>query len=205
MMMSVSADRSVLERLRTDLRGTLVLEGDADYDTARQAWNLAVDQHPVAVATPADVPDVQAIMAAAREGGYGVTTQPNGHGADGDQERERLVAQHHDQQAVVERNQMTEPARAQRMRLLLHAQRSLVRRVHHAAPAVAEPRGQRQPGVPVCRVARAQRRAQNPRCSAAISCATAGTGPMTSIAFWPRANSSRHGRSSVGFSVCAPV
>ncbi|NUT57905.1 MAG: FAD-binding oxidoreductase, partial [Agromyces sp.] len=81
--MSVS-DRAALERLRSDLQGTIVLEGDADYDTARQPWNLAVDQRPAAVATPADVADVQAIIAAAREGGYGVTTQPNGHGADGD-------------------------------------------------------------------------------------------------------------------------
>ena len=51
--MSVSADRSVLERLRSDLQGTLVLEGDADYDTARLPWNLAVDQRPAAIATPA--------------------------------------------------------------------------------------------------------------------------------------------------------
>jgi FAD/FMN-containing dehydrogenase len=84
MKMSVSADRSVLERLRSDLQGTLVLEGDADYDTARLPWNLAVDQRPAAIATPADVADVQAIIAVAREGGFGVTTQPNGHGADGD-------------------------------------------------------------------------------------------------------------------------
>lgn len=82
--MSVSTDRSVLERLRSDLQGTLVLEGDPDYDTARLPWNLAIDQRPAAVATPADVADVQAIVRAAREGGYGVTTQPNGHGADGD-------------------------------------------------------------------------------------------------------------------------
>lgn len=83
MTMSVS-DRAALERLRSDLQGTIVLEGDPDYDTARQPWNLAVDQRPAAVATPADVADVQAIIAAARDGGYGVTTQPNGHGADGD-------------------------------------------------------------------------------------------------------------------------
>ena len=84
MKMSDSSDRTVLDRLRADLQGTLVLPGDADYDTARQPWNLAVDQRPAAIATPADVADVQAILRTAREGGYGVTTQPNGHGADGD-------------------------------------------------------------------------------------------------------------------------
>ena len=77
-------DSTHLDRLRSDLGGTLVLAGDPDYDTARLAWNLAVDQRPAAIATPADVADVQAIVRAAREGGYGVTTQPNGHGADGD-------------------------------------------------------------------------------------------------------------------------
>lgn len=84
MKMSDSSDRTVLDRLRADLQGTLVLPDDADYDTARQPWNLAVDQRPAAIATPADVADVQSILRAAREGGYGVTTQPNGHGADGD-------------------------------------------------------------------------------------------------------------------------
>jgi FAD/FMN-containing dehydrogenase len=77
-------DSAQLDRLRSDLQGTLVLEGDPDYDTARLPWNLAIDQRPVAIATPADVADVQAILRAARDGGYGVTTQPNGHGADGD-------------------------------------------------------------------------------------------------------------------------
>jgi len=33
----------------------------------------------------------------------------------------------------------------------------------------------------------------------------AGTGPITRTSFWPRAKTSRQGRSSVGFSACAPV
>ena len=52
---------------------------------------------------------------------------------------------------------------------------------------------------------RAQRRFQNERCSAAISSSTSGTGPITSTAFWPRAKTSRQGRSSVGFSGWLPV
>jgi hypothetical protein len=82
--MSITPDLSTLERLRDDLSGTIVLAGDADYDVARLPWNLAVDQRPAAVATPADVADVQAIVRAAAEAGLRVTTQPNGHGAEGD-------------------------------------------------------------------------------------------------------------------------
>lgn len=76
------ARATALEDLRTDLTGTLVLPGDDDYDAARAPWNLSVDQRPAAVATPADVADVRAILAAAASAGLGVTTQPNGHGAD---------------------------------------------------------------------------------------------------------------------------
>ena len=51
---------------------------------------------------------------------------------------------------------------------------------------------------------RTQRR-QKSRCSAAISSSTAGTGPTTRSAFWPRVKTSRQGRSSVGFSAWSPV
>ncbi|WP_394554940.1 FAD-binding oxidoreductase [Agromyces sp. MMS24-JH15] len=80
-----------LEDLRSQLTGTLVLPGEPEYDAARAAWNLAVDQRPAAVATPADVADVQAIVRAARAAGLGVSTQPNGHGADADLEGVVLV------------------------------------------------------------------------------------------------------------------
>ena len=85
MKMSDSSDRTVLDRLRADLQGTLVLPGDADYDTAR----TAVEPQPSTSAprrspTPADVADVQAILRAAarRRAGTASPRQPNGHGAE---------------------------------------------------------------------------------------------------------------------------
>ena len=42
---SRSFDR-VVDDLRTELDGRLVRPGDPDWDQARAAWNLAVDQHP---------------------------------------------------------------------------------------------------------------------------------------------------------------
>ena len=41
-----------LRELGAVIDGDVVLPGDATWDTARQAWNLAVDQRPVAVVYP---------------------------------------------------------------------------------------------------------------------------------------------------------
>ncbi|WP_460569414.1 FAD-binding oxidoreductase [Humibacter soli] len=70
--------------LRSRLTGRLVLPGDNDYNDAKRAWNLGVEQHPAAVAVPAGVSDVQQIVRAAAEAGLGVLTQPNGHSAGAD-------------------------------------------------------------------------------------------------------------------------
>ncbi|MRG60333.1 FAD-binding protein [Agromyces sp. CFH 90414] len=80
-MTAVPFDPSVLESLRTSVRGRVVLPDDADYAAARLPWNLAVEQWPAAIVEPADAADVQAVLRIAREAGAGVTTQPNGHGA----------------------------------------------------------------------------------------------------------------------------
>ena len=61
--------------------GTLTLPGDDGWDLARQAWNLSADQHPAAVATPADADDVRAVVDFARENGMRVAPQGTGHGA----------------------------------------------------------------------------------------------------------------------------
>jgi hypothetical protein len=67
--------------LRQRLAGDLTVPDDDGWDTARQAWNLAVDQRPVAVAEPETVSDVQAVVDFAREQGLAVAAQGTGHGA----------------------------------------------------------------------------------------------------------------------------
>ncbi|MFN8122115.1 MAG: FAD-binding oxidoreductase [Thermoleophilia bacterium] len=62
------------------VRGTVTLPGDARWDTARAAYNLAVDQRPRAVVRAACAEDVQAVMRAARELGLRVAPQGTGHG-----------------------------------------------------------------------------------------------------------------------------
>jgi FAD/FMN-containing dehydrogenase len=67
--------------LRTGLQGGLVLPGDEEWDEARQAWNLAVDQRPAAVALPETAEDVVAIVDFAREHGLRIAPQGTGHNA----------------------------------------------------------------------------------------------------------------------------
>jgi FAD/FMN-containing dehydrogenase len=67
--------------LRQKLMGALTIPGDESWDTARQAWNLAVDQRPVAVAEVETVADVVAVVDFARERGLRVAPQGTGHNA----------------------------------------------------------------------------------------------------------------------------
>jgi FAD/FMN-containing dehydrogenase len=76
--MSVHVDP---ELLALDLDGTLTVPGDSGWDQARQAWNLAVDQQPAAVATVASVRDVQTVLTESRRAGLRVAAQSTGHNA----------------------------------------------------------------------------------------------------------------------------
>ncbi|MBJ7332545.1 MAG: FAD-binding oxidoreductase [Solirubrobacteraceae bacterium] len=75
---------SVIDRLadlRARVRGTVTTPNDPGWDTARQAWNLAVDQRPAVVVEAAGADDVEATVLAAREAGLRVAVQGTGHGA----------------------------------------------------------------------------------------------------------------------------
>ena len=54
-----------LTALAQEIAGRVGTPADADWDSARAAWNLAVDQRPAAVAIPATDDDVVAIVDAA--------------------------------------------------------------------------------------------------------------------------------------------
>lgn len=70
-----------LEALALDLDGRLVRPTDTDWDQARAAWNLTVDQAPTAVALPESVRDIQTIVRAAGRLGLRVAPQATGHNA----------------------------------------------------------------------------------------------------------------------------
>ena len=67
--------------LRARVEGDIVLPGDDDWDAARLAWNLAIDQHPALVALPESAADVAAVVSYAVENELRVAMQGTGHGA----------------------------------------------------------------------------------------------------------------------------
>ncbi|HOZ56910.1 MAG TPA: FAD-binding protein [Nakamurella multipartita] len=74
-------DRAVAHSLRGLCAGDVQLPGDPGYDAARQAWNLAVDQRPAAVARPADARQTAQVVRAAAAAGLRVAPQTTGHNA----------------------------------------------------------------------------------------------------------------------------
>jgi hypothetical protein len=63
------------------LQGKIFFPPDLDFDEARQAWNLAVDQRPAAVVFPQSAQDVVAAVAFAAETGQRIAAQGTGHNA----------------------------------------------------------------------------------------------------------------------------
>lgn len=70
-----------LDDLRQRLHGAVVAPGDADWDRARQAWNVAFDQRPALVAQPETAADVQQLVAFAATHDLQVAPQSTGHNA----------------------------------------------------------------------------------------------------------------------------
>ena len=70
-----------LHELADRLAGDVVLPGDEAWDAARQAWNLAVDQRPVAVVYPESADDVVATVRFAAERGLRIAFNAGGHNA----------------------------------------------------------------------------------------------------------------------------
>ena len=70
-----------IQFLRAHCSGIVVTPEDPGWDEARQAWNLVVDQRPVAVVVVESADDVIAVMRFAREAGLRVAPQTTGHNA----------------------------------------------------------------------------------------------------------------------------
>ena len=68
-------------RLSDLMTGRVVVPSDADWDAARQVFNLALDVQPAAVAFPRDERDVVAAVDYARQHGLRVAPQATGHNA----------------------------------------------------------------------------------------------------------------------------
>ncbi|MGX7680376.1 FAD-binding protein [Jatrophihabitans sp. DSM 45814] len=67
------------DALASCIRGRIVTPTDVDWDHARSAWNLAVDQRPEAVVFVADTADVAAVIRYAASHNLRVAPQSGGH------------------------------------------------------------------------------------------------------------------------------
>ena len=74
------ADRD-LKVLEAAISGQVSVRGQAGYDQARQAWNLAVDERPYVVVVAESASDVVQAVRYARAHGMRVAPQGTGHGA----------------------------------------------------------------------------------------------------------------------------
>jgi FAD/FMN-containing dehydrogenase len=63
------------------IKGRVATQSDPDWDDARRAFNLVVDQHPSAVAFVEGAGDISTVIRFASERGLKVTAQGTGHGA----------------------------------------------------------------------------------------------------------------------------
>jgi FAD/FMN-containing dehydrogenase len=70
-----------LRALGGDIAGDVILPGDDGWDAARQAWNLAVEQRPVAVVLPESVDDIVPTVVFAAEKGLRIAFNAGGHNA----------------------------------------------------------------------------------------------------------------------------
>jgi FAD/FMN-containing dehydrogenase len=74
---------SVLDALRSRLRGTLLIRGDARYDIARRVWNGAIDRYPSCIVGCADAEDVSHAVRVAADHGLRMTVRGGGHNVAG--------------------------------------------------------------------------------------------------------------------------
>jgi FAD/FMN-containing dehydrogenase len=66
--------------LRSKVGGQLIIPGDADYDGARLAWDLTVQQWPAAIVFARDAADIAESIRFAEREGLAVAVQSTGHG-----------------------------------------------------------------------------------------------------------------------------
>lgn len=71
---------NLLEEMQTRVKGAVIVPGDANYEEARQAWNMTVDQHPSVIVMAASAADVVEAVRFANVQNLSIAVQATGHG-----------------------------------------------------------------------------------------------------------------------------
>jgi FAD/FMN-containing dehydrogenase len=73
-------DLQRLDELRARVSGQVIISNDDGYDTARQAWNLTVNQHPALIVVAENADDIVEAVRFAEAQGLEVSVKATGHG-----------------------------------------------------------------------------------------------------------------------------
>ncbi len=76
-------EEKVVTELKSQVRGEVIVAGDAHYDEARKVYNAMIDKRPDVVVRCTGVADVIAAVKAARAGGLNVAIRGGGHSVPG--------------------------------------------------------------------------------------------------------------------------
>ncbi|MFM0168001.1 FAD-binding oxidoreductase [Paraburkholderia sediminicola] len=79
----VNVSSSVVDELKTAMRGQVLLPGDASFDEARSIWNAMIDRRPAIILRCAGVADVRRGVAFARDNGLPLAIRGGGHNIGG--------------------------------------------------------------------------------------------------------------------------
>jgi len=74
---------TAIDGLRTQVRGEVIVPGDAAYEEARKVYNGMIDKHPAAVVRCSGPADVAAVIALARTDGFDLSVRGGAHSAPG--------------------------------------------------------------------------------------------------------------------------
>jgi len=74
---------TVLDLMRTELRGPVIAPGDPEYDGCREIYNAMIDRHPAAMVKCSDAADVMAAVDFVRDHGLELAVRGGGHSGGG--------------------------------------------------------------------------------------------------------------------------
>src|SRR5436190_23836755 len=78
-----SMANTAIDGLRTQVRGEVIVPGDAAYEEARKVYNGMIDKHPAAVVRCSGPADVAAVIGVARTEGFDLSIRGGAHSAPG--------------------------------------------------------------------------------------------------------------------------
>jgi FAD/FMN-containing dehydrogenase len=75
----INIPNETTEKLRSKVKGQIVLAGDSNYDEVRKIWNAMIDRRPAVIVQCAEADDVPSAISFARENGLDISIRGAGH------------------------------------------------------------------------------------------------------------------------------